>query len=84
MDLDIGLGPEAPQFLEAPMVEEEWEVFEEIMEDGAGLLADVFMTNLVLQGPGVQNEDPQMQDVMFENELLPESDEDDENLFDLF
>lgn len=85
MHLDMGLGPQAPQFLEEPMVEEECEVFDEIMEDGVGLLANVFMNNLVLQGPAAQNDEPQMQDVMFENELLPDTDEeDDDDLFDLF
>lgn len=82
MDLDMGLGPNDPQFLEAPMVEEEWEVFEEIMDDGAGILADAFMANLVLHVPVAQNDEIQMQDVVFEEELLDESDEDD--LFDLF
>lgn len=52
MDLDMGLGPQAPQFHEAPMVQEEQEVFEEILEDGAGVLADAFMDNLVLQPLG--------------------------------
>lgn len=84
MNLDMGLGPQDPHFLEAPMVEEEWEVFEEIMDDGAGILADAFMANLVLQGPGVQNEGPQMQDVVFEEEIVADSDEDEDDLFDFF
>lgn len=54
------------------------------MEDGAGLFVDVFMENLVINGPGAQNDESQMEDVMFENELIAESDEDDEDLFDLF
>lgn len=39
MNLDLGLGPQNPQNLEAPMVEEEIETFEEIMEDGGAVLA---------------------------------------------
>lgn len=31
MDLDMGPGPQNPQFLEAPVMEEEQEVFKEIM-----------------------------------------------------
>lgn len=58
MDLDMGLGPQAPQFLEAPMVQEEMEVFEKIMEDGAGVLADAFMENLGFQPFGAQNDEP--------------------------
>lgn len=54
MNLDMGLRPQAPQFLESLMVEEEMEIFEEIMVDGASSLAEAFMANLVLQGPGVQ------------------------------
>lgn len=72
---------------EAPMVDEEWEVLDEIMEDGAGILTQVFTGNHlaeVLQGPGVQNEEPQIQDVVFEDEILLGSEEEDENLFDLF
>lgn len=66
------------------MVDEEWEVLDEIMADGAGILTQVFTGNLVLQGPGVQNEQPQIQDVVFEDEILLGSEEEDENLFDLF
>lgn len=84
MDLDMGLGPQGPLFLEAPMVDEEWEVFDDIMADGAGILAQAFMNNLVLQAPGVQNPEPQLHDVVFEDELLGESDEEDDELFDLF
>lgn len=84
MDLDMGVGPQAPQFLEAPMVPEKMEVFEEIMEDGAGVLADAFMENLVLQPLGAQNDEPQMQDVMFENVNLYDSEDDEDDLFDLF
>lgn len=51
MDLDLGLGPNNPQFLEAPMVEEEEEIFTEIFEDGAGGLAEAFMMNVVINGP---------------------------------
>lgn len=51
MDLDMVLGPHAPEFLEAPMAEE-WEVYEEIMDDGVGALAEAFTENLVLQVPG--------------------------------
>lgn len=54
------------------------------MEDGAGILAQAFMENLVLQGPGVQHEEIQVQDVVFEDEILIDSDEDDDDLFDLF
>lgn len=57
MHLDMRLGPQAPQFLEAPMVDEECEVFDDIMADGAGFLAQVFMENLVLQGPDMQHEE---------------------------
>lgn len=49
MDLDMGLRPQNPQFLEAPMVDEEIEVFEELMEDGAGALAEAFMANVLIQ-----------------------------------
>lgn len=37
----VGLRPHGQQFLEAPMVDEQWEVFEEIMQEGAAELADV-------------------------------------------
>lgn len=77
------LGPQAPQFLEAPIVEEKWEDFNDLIEDGGGILAQVFMKNLVLQALGVQHEEPQVQDVVFEDEMLLNSDEDDEDLFDL-
>lgn len=70
MDHDMGLGQQGPQFLEAPMVDEEWEVFEEIVEDGAGVLAEAFMENLVIQAPGANNEEPQMHDLVFEYDLL--------------
>lgn len=85
MHLDMGLGPQAPQ-LEAPMVNEEWEAFDDLMADGAGVLSQAFMANLVLQGPGVQHEEPQMHDVVFEDAILLDSDdeEDEEDLFDLF
>lgn len=44
------------------------------------------MANLVLQGPGVHHEEPQMHDVMFEDAILFYSDdeEDEDDLFDLF
>lgn len=74
MDLDMGLGPQAPQFLEAPMVEEEWNVFEEIMAEGAVELAEEFMVNLNIQVPG---DELQLHDVVYEDEL-------EDNLFDLF
>lgn len=45
------LGPNDAQFREAPMVEEEAEVFEEIMDDGAGVLADAFMANILIYSP---------------------------------
>lgn len=64
------------------MVDEEWEVFEEIMDDGAGVLAYAFMDNLVLHVPRAQNVEIQMHDVVFEDELNEETNEDD--LFDLF
>lgn len=82
MNLNLGLGPLAPQFLEAPIVEEEWEIFEEILDDGADALAEAFMENLVLQVPGAPNAEPQMHNVMFEDVLL--EDTDDEDLFYLF
>lgn len=82
MNLNLGLGPLAPQFLEAPMVEEEWEIFEEILDDGADALEETFMENLVLQVPGAPNAEPQMHNVMFEDVLL--EDTDDEDLFYLF
>lgn len=60
-------------------------MFEELMEDGAGALADAFMENLVLHIQGPPNDPPQMHDVVFEDELLVDTDEDDEDdLFDLF
>lgn len=40
------------------MVEEEEEVYEEIMEDGSGVLAEAFMANVVINGPGGKNEEP--------------------------
>lgn len=85
MELDIGLGPHRPQILEAPMADEEWEVFEELMDDGAGALADAFMANLVLHIEGAPNDPHQMHDMVFEDELLGDSDEDDkDDLFYLF
>lgn len=84
MASDIGLGPQAPQFLEAQMVDEEWEAFEEIMEDGGGILAENFMANLVLHAPGAHNEEPQIQDVVYKDELQNDSNDDEEDLFDLF
>lgn len=33
MDLNLGLGPHDPQFLEAPMLEEELEILEEIIRN---------------------------------------------------
>lgn len=54
------------------------------MEDGVGVLAEPFMANLVLQAPGVQNAEPQVHDVVFEDELLGDSEEEDDDLFDLF
>lgn len=74
IDLDMGLGPQAPQFLEAPMVEEEWNVFEEIMAEGAGELAEEFMVNLNIQVPG---DELQLHDVVYEDEL-------EDDLCDLF
>lgn len=70
MDLDMGLGPHGQQFLEAPMVEEEWEIFEEVMEDGAAALADAFIENLVLQVPGAPNAELQMHDLVFDFLLI--------------
>lgn len=46
-------------------MEDEWEVFEEIMENGAGALADYFMETLVLQVPGAPNGEFQMHDKVF-------------------
>lgn len=79
LDLDMGLGPQAPQFLELPMVPEEWNVFQEILADGGGVLAENFMVNLNIHVPG---DELQLHDVVFEDELDDEEDEDD--LFDLF
>lgn len=56
MHLDMGLGPQETQFMEAPMLDEEWEAFDDLMADGAGMLAQAFMANMVLQGPGVKHE----------------------------
>lgn len=84
MDLDMGFGTQAPQVLEPPMVQDDQDVFEEILEDGAGVLADDLMKNLVLQPLGAQHEEPQMQDVVFEEEILACSKEDEDDLFDLF
>lgn len=58
------------------MVEEK-EVFEEVMEDGGGALAEAFMANVLIQVPGLANEDLQLHEVVFEEEL-------EEDLFDLF
>lgn len=52
------------------------------MEDGGGALAEAFMANLVIQAPG-GNEEPKMYDVVFEEELMAHSDEEND-LFDLF
>lgn len=82
MNLDMGLDPLAPQFLEASMVEEEWKIFEEIIDDGAGALVEPFMENLVLQVPGAPNAGLQMHDVVYKDVL--EEDTDEEDLFDLF
>lgn len=73
MDLGTRLGPQTPQFLEAPMVEEECNVLEEIMADGVGALTEDFMINLNIQVPG---DELQLYDVVFED--------DDDDLFDLF
>lgn len=53
MDLDMGLGPQAPQFLEAHMVEEELNAFEEIMADGGGALAENFLVNNIRLFPSL-------------------------------
>lgn len=84
--LDMGLGPQAPQFLEAPMVDEEWEAFDDLMEDGAEILAQEFMANLVLKAPGVHHAEPQMHNVVFEDDILQDSDDEEveDDLFDLF
>lgn len=52
------------------MMEEEWEIFEEIMDDGAGALAEALMENWVLQVPGAPNVELQMHEVVFEDVLL--------------
>lgn len=80
MDLDMGQGPQIPLFLASTVVEE-MEVFEELMEDGAGALAEVFMAHVLTQVPWAQSDELQMHDVLFEDELL---EEDDDDLFDLF
>lgn len=64
------------------MVKEEWEIFEEILDDGAGELAEAFMENLVLQVPGAPNAEPQMYDVVFKDVLIEDTDE--EDLFEIF
>ncbi|KAL8108984.1 hypothetical protein AgCh_025178 [Apium graveolens] len=78
--MNIRLGPQAPQFMEVPMVDEEWEAFEDILEDGGEML----VVNLVLKALGAQNEEPQIQEVVFEDELFADSEEDEDDLFDLF
>lgn len=78
LDLDLGLGPQAPQLLEAAMVEEEWEAFEEILADGGGALAENILVNLNIHVPG---DELQLHDVVFEEEL---EDDEDDDLFDLF
>lgn len=78
MNLDMGLGPHGPHFFEVPIVEEEWEVFEEIMEDGAGALAEAFMANVIIQAPWLNNNKVQLHDVVHEDEL------EDDDLFYLF
>lgn len=50
----------------------------------AGVLAEAFMAKLVLQAPGVQNVEPQVLDVVFEDELLGDSEDEEDDLFDLF
>lgn len=54
------------------------------MADGAWVLVNAFMNNLVLQAPGVQHVEPQVQDVVFEDEILIDSEDDEDDLFDLF
>lgn len=86
VNLDMGLDPQVPQvpqFMEAPMTEE-WEVFEDIMEDGAGVLVEAFMTILVLQALGVQQDEPQINDVIFKEEILADLKDDENDLFELF
>lgn len=43
MDLDLGLGSHGEQFFEVPMVEEENEAFNEVMEEGWAELTEAFM-----------------------------------------
>lgn len=64
------------------MVDEEWEALDDILEDGGGALAEASMANMVIQAPG-GNAAPQMHDVVYEEELVAESDEEDD-LFHLF
>lgn len=74
LDLDMGLGPHNDQFLEAPMVQEEIEVFNEALVEGWGGLAEQFMQNL-----GIDNGEIQLHQVAHEDEL-----ESDDDLFEIF
>lgn len=57
------------------------EIFEEILDDGVGELAESFMENPVLQVPGAPNAEPQMHDVVYEDALIEDTDE--EDLFEI-
>lgn len=81
IDLDWGLGPQYPQFLEAPMVEEEQEVCDEIMKNEDAVLAEAFMQNQVTNALGGNNTDPRMFDVFYEDVIG--TDDEDVDLFHL-
>ncbi|KAL8156073.1 hypothetical protein AgCh_001232 [Apium graveolens] len=72
------LGINDPQFLEAPMVEEEAEVFGKLWPMGLVMLADAFMENVRINAPWVDNDVPHMHDVVHEEYL------DADDIFDLF
>ncbi|WOH02020.1 hypothetical protein DCAR_0521407 [Daucus carota subsp. sativus] len=76
MDLDIGLGPHDPEFLEAEMAEDELEQLEVVManvDDGPlvlGLAATFLgVAGFQLAPPVPENQEPDIQDVAYEDDL---------------
>lgn len=73
MDLDIGLGPHGPQFLEVEMNEDEMMQMEEMMENGAVVgAAEAFAQNGGFNGRGG---DLEIHDVMLEDEFGEDDEE---------
>lgn len=63
MDLDMGLGPLNPQFLEAPMVEEEQKAFDEILKEGGGTWQQLLWKKWLSTVLGVEMRSRRMFDV---------------------